>query len=68
MQTLCFCFVESADQKFENLETRTGQVEDQVHNLTGNFEITIVVNNYSLNRGEYWLNIYRATKWRGKYS
>ena len=41
-QALCFCFVENADQRFENFETRTGQVEDQVHSLTGSFEITII--------------------------
>ena len=39
MCTFCFCFVEDADQRFGNLETRTGQVEDQVHSLEGNFEI-----------------------------
>ena len=37
--TFCFCFVEDADQRFGSLETRTGQVEDQVHSLEGNFEI-----------------------------
>ena len=42
LQALRFCFVEDADQRFENLETRAGKVEDQVHSLTGNFEMTIV--------------------------
>ena len=37
--TFCFCFVEDADQRFGNLETRTGHVEDRVHSLEGNFEI-----------------------------
>ena len=27
--------VEGADQRFENLESRTGQVEAQVHSLKG---------------------------------
>ena len=42
LQALCFCFVEDADQRFENLETRAGKVEDQVHSLTGNFEMTLL--------------------------
>ena len=33
------CILEDTAQRFENLETRTGQVEDQVHTLEGNFEI-----------------------------
>ena len=36
---LSACLVEDADQRFGRLETRTGQVEDQVHSLEGNFEI-----------------------------
>ena len=31
--------LEDTAQKFGNLESRTGQVEDQVHSLEGNFEI-----------------------------
>ena len=33
------CILEDTAQRFGNVETRTGQVEDQVHILEGNFEI-----------------------------
>ena len=35
----CLYILEDTAQRFGNLETRTGQVEDQVHILEGNFEI-----------------------------
>ena len=35
----CLYNLEDTAQRFENVETRTGQVEDQVHILEGNFEI-----------------------------
>ena len=35
----CLYILEDTAQSFGNLETRTGQVEDQVHILEGNFEI-----------------------------
>ena len=40
--SLCFCFVEDADQRFGNLETLTEQVEEQVHSLKGNYEIKVL--------------------------
>ena len=33
------CILGDTAQRFGNVETRTGQVEDQVHILGGNFEI-----------------------------
>lgn len=39
---LCFCIAEDADQRFENLQTLTGQVEEQVNSLKGNYEIKIL--------------------------
>ena len=33
------CILEDTAQRFGNLETRTAQVEDQVHSHEGNFEI-----------------------------
>ena len=38
----CLYVVEDTAQRFGNLESRTGQVEDQVHSLTGSFEIAII--------------------------
>ena len=33
--------VEDTAQRFGNLETRTGQIEDQVHILEGSFNVSI---------------------------
>ena len=35
------CILEDAAQRFGNLETRTGQVEDQVHSLEGSFNVSM---------------------------
>ena len=35
----CLYILEDTAQRLGNVETRTGQVEDQVHILEGNFEI-----------------------------
>ena len=37
--SFCLYILEDTAQRFGNLETRSGQVEDQVHILEGNFEI-----------------------------
>ena len=37
----CLYVVEDTDQRFGNLETRTGQVEDQVHGLEGSFNVSM---------------------------
>ena len=34
-------FLGDTVQRFGNLETRTGQVEDQVHSLEGNFNLSM---------------------------
>ena len=34
------CILEDTAQRFGNLETRTGQVEDQVHSLEGSFNVS----------------------------
>ena len=39
---LCFLYIlEDTAQRFGNLETRTGQVEDQVHSLEGSFNVSV---------------------------
>ena len=35
------CILEDTAQRFGNLETRTGQVEDQVHSLEGSFNVSM---------------------------
>ena len=35
------CILEHTAQRFGNLETRTGQVEDQVHSLEGSFNVSM---------------------------
>ena len=37
----CLYVVEDTAQRFGNLETRTGQIEDQVHILEGSFNVSI---------------------------
>ena len=37
----CLYVVEDTAQRFGNLETRTGQVEDQVHSLEGSFNVSM---------------------------
>ena len=37
----CLYILEDTAQRFGNLETRTGQVEDQVHILEGSFNVSI---------------------------
>ena len=37
----CLYVVEDTAQRFGNLETRTGQVEDQVHILEGSFNVSM---------------------------
>ena len=37
----CLHVVEDTAQRFGNLETRTGQIEDQVHILEGSFNVSI---------------------------
>ena len=37
----CLYVVEDTAQRFGNLETRIGQVEDQVHSLQGSFNVPI---------------------------
>ena len=37
----CLYILEDTTQRFENLETRTGQVEDQVHSLEGSFNVSM---------------------------
>ena len=37
----CLYVVEDTAQRFGNLESRTGQVEDQVHSLEGSFNVSI---------------------------
>ena len=37
----CLYVVEDTGQRFGNLETRTGQIEDQVHILEGSFNVSI---------------------------
>ena len=37
----CLYVVEDAAQRFGNLESRTGQVEDQVQSLEGSFNVSI---------------------------
>ena len=36
------CILEDTAQRFGNLETRTGQVEDQVHSLEGSFNVSMI--------------------------
>ena len=40
----CLYVLEDTAQRFGNLESRTGQVEDQVHSLEGSFNVSICVN------------------------
>ena len=37
----CLYILEDTAQRFGNLETRTGQVEDQVHSLEGTFNVSM---------------------------
>ena len=37
----CLYVVEDTAQRFGSLESRTGQVEDQVHSLEGSFNVSI---------------------------
>ena len=37
----CLFILEDTAQRFGNLETRTGQVEDQVHSLEGSFNVSM---------------------------
>ena len=37
----CLYVVEDTAQRFGNLESRTGQVEDQVHSLEGSFNVSM---------------------------
>ena len=37
----CLFILEDTAQRFGNLETRTGQVEDQVHILEGSFNVSM---------------------------
>ena len=37
----CLYVVEDTAQRFGNLESRTGQVEDQVHSLEGSFNVSV---------------------------
>ena len=37
----CLYVVEDTAQRFGNVETRTGQVEDQVHSLEGSFNVSM---------------------------
>ena len=37
----CLYVVEDTAQRFGNLESRTGQVEDQVHILEGSFNVSM---------------------------
>ena len=37
----CLYVIEDTAQRFGNLETRTGQIEDQVHILEGSFNVSI---------------------------
>ena len=37
----CLYVVEDTAQRFGNLETRIGQIEDQVHILKGSFNVSI---------------------------
>ena len=37
----CLYVVEDTAQRFGNLETRTGQIEDQVHILEGSINVSI---------------------------
>ena len=37
----CLYVLEDTAQRFGNLESRTGQVEDQVHSLEGSFNVSV---------------------------
>ena len=37
----CLYILEDTAQRFGNLESRSGQVEDQVHSLEGSFNVSI---------------------------